>query len=164
MVKFFDQGYNYEYSWPTVTLAYFMRYPNPYATHVHSADVIERYVDSDGRLHTTRILVKRGKIPAWSVKFLGNIGETFIVERSCVDRKQQLMQTTTRNLDHTKIMMVEENQLYEGDERGTTSVRTQARILSQFGFGLTSQIERFGLAKFREHISKVRHSPTSDSC
>src|SRR5450432_4106511 len=65
MVKFYELNYTYDYSFPAVTLAYFLRYPNPYSTHVLSTDVIERFVDPvTGRLSTTRIHLKRSRLPA----------------------------------------------------------------------------------------------------
>src|SRR5436305_704415 len=60
MVKFFELNYTYYYSFTAVTLAYFLRYPNAYSTHVISTDVIDRTIDrATGRLSTTRIHHKR---------------------------------------------------------------------------------------------------------
>ena len=40
MVKFWTSDYTYDYGFSTVSLAYFLRYPNPYARHVASTDTI----------------------------------------------------------------------------------------------------------------------------
>lgn len=158
MVQIYEQTHFYDHDWQTVTLAYFLRYPNPFARHVVSADVVDRNIGGDGRLYTTRLLLKKGKIPAWSTRFLGNIGESYIVETSVVDREKMEMETITRNLDHTKIMTVKETQTYRSG-RGAgdvTEVTTRAEIISQLGWGLTNQIEGFGYKKFRENIMKSR--------
>lgn len=58
-----NQLYTYKYSFPIVSLAYFLRYPNPYARHVLTTDVIQRYVDPNThRLHTTRLHLEKVKI------------------------------------------------------------------------------------------------------
>lgn len=49
----------YDTSWDKVTLAVFNKYPNPFAKHVLSADIIDRYIGQDGKLRTTRLLVKK---------------------------------------------------------------------------------------------------------
>lgn len=65
MVKIFNTRQKLEYAWDHVTLAMFLKYPNPFSVHVISADVIDRYVDSFGRLCTTRLIHKKGSIPNW---------------------------------------------------------------------------------------------------
>lgn len=64
MVKFYESTYTYDYTFPAVTLAYFLRYPNPYSTHVLSTDVISRHFDpATQQLHTLRLHLKRSKLP-----------------------------------------------------------------------------------------------------
>jgi hypothetical protein len=49
-----------------VTQAIWCKYPNPFAAHVLTADVIDRSVDpSTGILTTTRLMLKEGKLPKW---------------------------------------------------------------------------------------------------
>ena len=77
----------------TPLLAYFVRYPNPFARHVLSVDVVDRWIDADtGRLHTKRLILKRGIIPKWASKWLpasnmsGGRGlDAWILEESVVD-------------------------------------------------------------------------------
>ncbi|PQE04822.1 MSF1 domain-containing protein [Rutstroemia sp. NJR-2017a BBW] len=71
MVKFYESSYSYDYSFPAVTLAYFLRYPNPHSTHVLSTDVISRTVDpTTGRLRTVRIHRKSSRLPSAVLKLL----------------------------------------------------------------------------------------------
>ena len=65
MVKFFSQTFQYDHPFETVTLAVFMKYPNPFASHVLASDVIERFIDSNGCLHTSRLFLKEGAVPKW---------------------------------------------------------------------------------------------------
>lgn len=47
MVLFLTQKFNYEHPWHQVTSAIFQKYPNPFASHVLTSDVIERRVDPE---------------------------------------------------------------------------------------------------------------------
>ena len=159
MVKFYESSFNYDYPFPAVSLAYFLRYPNPYATHVLSTDVIDRHLDPETqRLTTTRLHFKRSKIPLPVIKLLpkgilgngGDSGKSFVLERSVVDPIEGWMETETRNLEWTGILSVVEKQLYQRlrdkqqDEDVSknlvdrtknegTGVTTTVTLLSRFG-------------------------------
>ena len=160
MVKFYESFFNYDYPFPAVSLAYFLRYPNPYATHVLSTDVIDRTFDpATQRLHTTRLHLKRSKIPATVLKLLpkgilgasGDGGQSYILENSVVDVKEGWMKTETRNLEWTGILSIIERQHYtrvqnemalsahspndlvERTKNEGTEVTTTVTLLSRFG-------------------------------
>ncbi|KAF3183896.1 hypothetical protein TWF106_002660 [Orbilia oligospora] len=134
MVKFYQNGFSYDYTWHAVTLAYFLRYPNPYSTHVISSDVISRHVDEAGILHTVRIHHKRGKLPAALTRLLPTVSDSYILETSRVNPHTMVMETETRNLDHTSILSVVEHQVYTPAAEGSgTNVQTTVRFDSRFG-------------------------------
>jgi 4-amino-4-deoxychorismate lyase len=162
MVKFLESAYSYDYSFPAVTLAYFLRYPNPYTTHVLSTDVISRDIDAAGRLHTLRIHRKSSRLPPAILKLLpksvlGNVrsgkSESFILETSTVDVKEGWMRTESKNLDWTGILSVVEKQEFqrriptdEGRDfnvaAGTTGVVTKVVFRSRFGERLRARASR----------------------
>lgn len=121
MVKFYESSFSYKYPFSAVSLAYFLRYPNPYATHVLSTDVIDRHFDPvSQRLSTTRLHLKKSKIPPAVLKLLpkgilgasGDAGQSYILEKSVVDIKEGWMKTESRNLEWTGILSVIERQNY----------------------------------------------------
>ena len=122
MVKFYESSYSYDYSFPAVTLAYFLRYPNPYSTHVLSTDTISRSVcPHTGQLQTTRVHRKSSRLPPAVLKLLpksvlGNVSggrsESYILETSTIDVKEGWMRTESKNLDWTGILSVVEKQEY----------------------------------------------------
>ncbi|CAO1635667.1 unnamed protein product [Sympodiomycopsis kandeliae] len=85
--------------------AYFLRYPNPYAQHVLSVDVIERSIvqrpvynnasssvstssaaaETRPVLLTARVLLKKGTLPKWAPKGLIKNAESYVLEVSEVD-------------------------------------------------------------------------------
>ncbi|KAL8668145.1 MAG: hypothetical protein Q9202_000123 [Teloschistes flavicans] len=161
MVKFYESSFSYEYPFPAVTLAYFLRYPNPYAKHVLSTDVIDRHFDTiSQRLYTTRLHLKRSKLPPAVLKLLpkgiigsnSDTGQSYILEKSVVDVREGWMTTETKNLEWTGVLSVVEKQSYKRPFRdqdsghpdggsaeignlGTTEVTTSTTFVSRFGQG-----------------------------
>src|SRR4051812_30793774 len=122
MVKFYSQSDSYPYSFPAVTLAYFLRYPNPYSTHVQSTDVISRAFDPvTQKLTTLRLHLKKSKLPSAVLKLIpssmlgaskeGNT-QSYILERSTVDVRNGIMETESRNLEWTGVLSVVERQVF----------------------------------------------------
>ena len=160
-MKFFENVFTYDYSFPAVSLAYFLRYPNPYSRHVLTTDVIDRYVDpTTNRLHTIRLHLKKSKVPSGILKLLpkgmggsDNSGQSYIMEKTVVDPKEGWMETESRNMEWTGILSVVEKQVYErqpiegaldsleglslDDKRGgeQTTVKTTVTFRSRLGQG-----------------------------
>ncbi|KAH8980969.1 hypothetical protein EDB86DRAFT_3133862 [Lactarius hatsudake] len=109
----------YNGPWPIVSLAFFLRYPNPYASHILLCDVISCEFTSSGSLLTTHLILKKATLPRW-----------LISEESEVDPYGKVC---------VKAMQIHENQTF-------------TRIVSGFGWGLTKQIENYGLTRFRKNI------------
>ncbi|KAI0274896.1 MSF1-domain-containing protein [Gloeopeniophorella convolvens] len=155
-MKFFSQSFLYDDPWPIVTLAFYLRYPNPYASHVLSCDVISRDFTPSGSLLTTRLILKSATLPRWAPKGIISRSESWILEESEVDPQGKVVRCRTRNLEHTKAMQVHESQTFSQVEEGKTLQTTEARIVSGFGWGLTKQIENYGIARFRKNVQRSR--------
>ncbi|KLO19984.1 MSF1-domain-containing protein [Schizopora paradoxa] len=155
-MKFFSQSFVYDDPWSIVSLAFFLRYPNPYAAHVLSCDVISRNVTPEGTLQTKRLILKRGATPKWFPRGIVSRAESWVVEESEVDPFGRVVNCTTRNLDHVKVMQVVESTELRATPDGNTMQTTQARFVSGFGWGLTKRIESHGLNKFKANIQRSR--------
>lgn len=157
MVLWHKNAHVFDNDFGTVSLAFFNRYPNPYAVHVLSIDTLSRETDSDGLLHTTRLIKKTGKLPRWSKTLLGKITDSWIIEHSIVDPSKMMMKTFTKNLDHTGIMQVEEYTTYQSArDSQKTLVTSQVKFSSGFGVGIKNKIEEWSRSKFDENIKKSR--------
>ncbi|UNI20920.1 hypothetical protein JDV02_006966 [Purpureocillium takamizusanense] len=150
MVLTHTTGHTYSHPFPTVTLAYFLRYSspklNPFATHVLSTDTISSHVDPvTQRLHTTRIHLKKSRMPKAIYKLLpgsvtGGSGAekaSYILETSVVDIKEGWMRTESRNLNFTSVLSVIEQQQFslpsEAD-RGPAASRNETDVLTSVVF------------------------------
>jgi hypothetical protein len=112
-------------------------------------------------LLTKRLILKKGNTPRWFPKGIVSRAESWIIEESEVDPYGKVVSCITKNLDHVKIMQVEESVRFRSDTGGVcvfypslsisiffvrqTLQQTEARIISNFGWGLTKQIENHGL-------------------
>ncbi|THH29722.1 hypothetical protein EUX98_g4465 [Antrodiella citrinella] len=155
-MKFFQQSFLYDDPWSTVAFAFFLRYPNPYASHVLACDVISRDFTSSGSLVTTRLILKKGSLPRWAPQGIIKKVESWVIEESEVDPEGRLVRCVTKNLDHVKALRVEERVTLQQAADNKTLQQTEARFISAFGWGLTKRIESHGLARFKAHMHKSR--------
>jgi 4-amino-4-deoxychorismate lyase len=128
MVKFHTSSHTYEHPLATVSLAYFLRYPNPFSPHVLSTDVLERSFDpTTGQVATTRLVLKRSRMPKAILALLPRgflranaqgEGQTFVLERSVVDARGGWMRTESRNLELRTVLDVIERQTYIRTTKG----------------------------------------------
>lgn len=156
MVKFYSSNETYSYPFPAVTLAYFLRYPNPYSTHVLSTDTIARHYDPEAqRLTTIRLHLKRSKLPSAVLKLLprsllgasaGGDTQSFILEKSVVDIKEGWMDTESRNLEWTGVLSVVERQNFRRPDevqiwKGMESATQRHGLLNFGGNGVGAKVE-----------------------
>lgn len=170
---------------PTPLLAFFLRYPNPFARHVLSVDVLSRRVDPvTGQIHTTRLILKRGILPKWATRWLpssatsGGRGlDAWVLEESVVDPpgwgegrdlqgedeeygKQPRLRVQQGNLNHRKLMHVIEGGELRTGPNSTTLHHTTAEVRSHFGGAwsnlIRQRIESYGVGKFEGNSETSR--------
>lgn len=167
MVLYHTATNTYAHPFPAVTLAYFLRYSsptiNPFAGHVLSTDTISSEVDSKtGRLHMTRIHLKKSRMPSAIFKLLpagvtgGKSAEkaSYILETSVVDIREGWMRTESRNLNFAGVLSVIEQQTYKIPDAS----KTQTKIGSESSTEVSTTVifrSRLG-EKIRGHLQDVR--------
>ncbi|KAG5962901.1 hypothetical protein E4U57_006720 [Claviceps arundinis] len=156
MVLLHANHQDYYHPFPAVTLAYFLRYSspelNPFASHVLSTDTISSHVDPETqRLHTTRIHLKKSRLPGAVFKLLpasvtgGGSGDkaSYILETSIVDMKEGWMHTKSQNLNFTSVLTVLEQQDFKRDAENManhTGVDISVKCWSRLGEKLRGKI------------------------
>lgn len=162
MVLYYKNSHVYEHNFQTVSLAYFNRYPNPYSAHVKSTDTIDVFIDEFGRLHQTKLIKKSGRLPKFIKPFLGKITTSWIIENTIVDPVKNEMLTYNCNLDHRKIIRVEEFNTYSSNlnfNNSTNSfvtVKFSSGFNQKFGLGIKDRIENWSKNKFSDNLFKSR--------
>ncbi|KAI3326826.1 PRELI-like family protein [Xylariaceae sp. AK1471] len=177
-------NHTYSHPFPTVTLAFFLRYYspqlNPFSSHVLSTDTISSNVDPvTGRLHTTRIHLKKSRMPSAVVKLLptsvtggGGDKSSYVLETSVVDMKEGWMKTESRNLNFTGVLSVVEEQHYStspldnspisGTASANTTATSVARPLSPHTFVMTTFSYRSSLGNKKYDRAPVDSTEISE--
>ncbi|XP_027574489.1 PRELI domain-containing protein 1, mitochondrial [Pipra filicauda] len=143
--------------WDQVFAAFWQRYPNPYSKHVLTEDIVHREVTPDHKLLSRRLLTKTNRMPRWAERFFpANVAHSvYILEDSIVDPKNQTMTTFTWNINHARLMVVEERCVYRVNPENSnwTEVKREAWVSSSL-FGVSRAIQEFGLARFKSNVTK----------
>lgn len=153
-MQLFKSTQVYDSDFRSTSLAYLNRYPNPYAKHVLSSDTLESYVDEQGRLRTTRLVVKTGLLPEFLMPFLGKSLQLWIIEKSIVDPHNRCVQAYSANIDHHRFIKVQEYLRY--DCRHHETVLTLKVLFSSNFVGLKQRIEQWSKDRFSRNMSNLR--------
>lgn len=150
MVQFIKSSNSYDYHFNTASYAYLNKYPNPYAKHVKSSDTLEQYVDQNGHLRTTKLVVKTGSLPLFIKPFLGSRLDSWIIEKLIIDPRGGIMKVYTANVDHRRFIQVEEFLHYTA-EGLRTHIKSKVKFLSNFA-GMKEKIEQWGQTRFQSNM------------
>ncbi|GAA6056186.1 hypothetical protein JCM3770_004253 [Rhodotorula araucariae] len=177
MVQTLETSYTYPVPFPYIVLAHNQRYPSPYGKHILSSDVISRaFHPETNTLRTTRLILKRGKVPRWAPRVIQRIDTTWVLEETEVHLglegpdgvfedgghaggPRRELRTRSRNIDRTEFMEVFEWQVFRPSPRDSlaTDAATFSRVTSEFGFWpLSHRIESYGLSKLPRSIEGAR--------
>ncbi|XP_061192050.1 PRELI domain-containing protein 1, mitochondrial-like [Saccostrea echinata] len=155
-MKYYFGSTAFSFNWDQVAIAFWHRYPNPFAKHVLSEDVISRRV-VDQELHTKRLLKKTNKMTSLVQKFSRGESFTYIVEESIVDPIRKLITTYTRNIAMQNIVSVEEKVVYKQDPQNKNMVvcERKAWIYSPLRFGASGPVCTFVHKRFKKNAVKA---------
>ncbi|PWA33590.1 hypothetical protein CCH79_00007448, partial [Gambusia affinis] len=142
------------------------KYPNPMNPNVVGVDVLDRSLDSEGRLHSHRLLSTEWGLPSIVRAILGtNHTQTYVKEHSIVDpevKKMELCSTNVSQFQHlvqkdaafvlekancgiitlTNLISVDERLVYTPHpENPEVTVLTQEAIITVKGVSLSSYLE-----------------------
>ncbi|XP_032609740.1 PRELI domain-containing protein 1, mitochondrial-like [Hylobates moloch] len=145
-------------SWDQVFAAIWQRYLNPYSKHVLTEDIVHGEVTPDQKLLSGRLLTKTNRRPRWAEQlFPANVAHSVsILEDSIVDPQNQTMTTSTWNINHARLMVLEERcvDCVNSDNSGWTEIRREAWVSSSL-FGVSRAVQEFGLAQFKSKVTKA---------
>lgn len=145
-------------------MAHTLRYPSPYSRHVLCSDVISRQFVTPSVLRTTRLVLKRGKVPAWAPRSILAITTSWILEETEIDLEDPAnaqIRVTSRNIDHKSLLQVVELQSFArdaaSDPLNKTVMTTLCRVQSDLAFWpLRNRLESFSLSRIPKATEKAR--------
>lgn len=149
-------SHTFEFPWSKVTLASWRKYPSADRPDVLAVDIIDRYLDDEGCLHTIRVVYLKDKLPKILQPVFGG-GYGICVEHATVDPKNKVMTMKAQNVSFQNIFSLRETCTYKVDPNNSnhTAFDQKAEIIA-FPFGLVKIIEKFSADKIRSNASKGR--------
>ncbi|KAM9296981.1 PRELI domain containing protein 3B [Gastrophryne carolinensis] len=119
------------------------KYPNPMNPSVVGVDVLNRYVDSRGKLHSDRLLSTEWGMPSIVKSLIGATRtNTYVQEHSVVDPVEKTMELKSTNITFTNMISVDERLVYKPHpEDDKKTVLTQEAIITVKGVSLSSYLE-----------------------
>ncbi|KAG5271033.1 hypothetical protein AALO_G00175120 [Alosa alosa] len=142
-MKIWSTEHIFSYPWETVIKAAMRKYPNPMNPSVVGVDVLDRKLDTDGRLHSHRLLSTEWGLPGIVRAILGtNRTVTYVKELSIVDPKDKKMELYSTNITLTNLVSVDERLLYRPHpDNPDVTILTQEAIITVKGVSLSSYLE-----------------------
>ncbi|NXA47011.1 PLD3A protein, partial [Nothocercus julius] len=148
----------FRHPWDTVIKAAMRKYPNPMNPCVVGVDVLDRSLDSRGRLHSHRLLSTEWGLPSIVRAILGTSRTlTYIEERSVVDPVEKKMELCSTNITLTNLVSVDERLVYTPHpENPEKTVLTQEAIITVKGISLSSYLESLMASTISSNARKGR--------
>ncbi|MGH0174433.1 UNVERIFIED_CONTAM: hypothetical protein FKN15_072052 [Acipenser sinensis] len=90
------------------------KYPNPMNPNVVGVDVLDRHIDVQGRLHSSRLLSTEWGLPSLVKSLIGATrSRTYVQEHSVVDPSQHTFELKSTNITFTNLVSVDERLIYK---------------------------------------------------
>lgn len=142
-MKIWTSEHVFEHPWETVTTAAMQKYPNPMNPNVVGVDVLNRHVDSSGKLHSDRLLSTEWGMPSIVRSIIGATRtNTYIQEHSVVDPVEKSMELKSTNITFTNMVSVDERLVYKPHPQDNKkTILTQEAIITVKGISLSSYLE-----------------------
>ncbi|KAK6318759.1 PRELI domain containing protein 3B [Coregonus clupeaformis] len=142
-MKIWTSEHIFNHPWETVTKAAMQKYPNPMNPSVFGVDVLDRSVDTRGRLHSNRLLSAEWGLPSIVKSIIGRTQTcTYIQEHSVVDPVERTFELQSSNITFTNMVSVDEKLTYRPHpDDPEKTILTQEALISVKGVSLSSYLE-----------------------
>lgn len=155
-MKEVETNFYWDYPWKLFTFGNFNKYPNDFATHVVSVDVIQRNLTPEGLLVTDRLLQLKQPIPSILRRIGLPLPETsYFLERSIINPQTQHYEATSYNLSMRSFFQAIEICSVKADpEKGGTQFTQKARFTACSYF--SRLVEDAAVSRFESNALKGR--------
>lgn len=157
-MKFWTNEHSFNHSWETVAQSQWRKYPNPHNTSVLGTDVLDRYVSSDGSLHSHRLITSDFGLALWVQKLIGAEKETYGYEYSVVDPKKRTMELTSTNLTFCNFVSMKERMKYSPhpEDPANKTIMNSEMVVTVRNVPLTTYMEDLILNTVSNNANKGR--------
>lgn len=136
------------------------KYPNPMNPSVFGVDVLDRSVDTRGRLHSNRLLSAEWGLPSIVKSIIGRTQTcTYIQEHSVVDPVEKTFELQSSNITFTNMVSVDEKLTYRPHpDDAEKTILTQEALISVKGVSLSSYLEGVMASTMSANAGKGREA------
>ncbi|XP_006141919.1 PRELI domain containing protein 3B isoform X2 [Tupaia chinensis] len=166
-MKIWTSEHVFDHPWETVTTAAMQKYPNPMNPSVVGIDVLDRYIDPSGKLHSHRLLSTEWGLPSIVKSLIGAARtKTYVQEHSVVDPVERTMELKSTNISFTNMVSVDERLIYKPHPQDPEkTVLTQEAIITVKGVSLSSYLEGLMASTISSNANKdVGHAHMCTQC
>jgi hypothetical protein len=158
-MRIWNSEHTFNHNWDTVVTAAWRKYPNPHNPSVTGLDVVDRNIDSQGRLNSHRLLSTSWGMPTWVAKMIGMQEMCFASEHSSVDPKTKTFTLRTRNVTLSNILTVDEQLIYcQHPTDPTKTLLKQEATVTVSGLPLCNKLEQMMTDAMSSNASKGRQA------
>ncbi|XP_035615772.1 PRELI domain containing protein 3B [Oncorhynchus keta] len=159
-MKIWTSEHIFNHPWETVTKAAMQKYPNPMNPSVFGVDVLDRSVDTRGRLHSNRLLSAEWGLPSIVKSIIGRTQTcTYIQEHSVVDPVEKTFELQSSNITFTNMVSVDEKLTYRPHpDDAEKTILTQEALISVKGVSLSSYLEGVMASTISANAGKGREA------
>ncbi|XP_005105804.1 PRELI domain containing protein 3B [Aplysia californica] len=158
-MRIWNSEHTFNHSWETVVTAAWRKYPNPHNPSVTGLDVVDRTVDSEGRLKSHRLMTTNWGIPGWVAKLIGIQEVCYASEHSIVDPESKSFSVKARNVTLANVLQVDEQLVYtqHPTDPEKTLLRQEATVTVS-GLPLCSKLEQMVTDSMKNNAGKGRQA------
>ncbi|XP_005929779.1 PRELI domain containing protein 3B-like [Simochromis diagramma] len=159
-MKIWTSEHIFNHPWEMVIKAAMQKYPNPMNPSVVGVDVLDREIDTQGCLHSKRLLSTEWGLPSIVKSLVGNARTyTYVQEQSVIDPKEQTFELQSSNITFTNMVSVDEKLTYKPHpEDPEKTILTQEAIISVKGVSLSSYLEGVMASTISTNAGKGREA------
>jgi hypothetical protein len=156
-MKIWEGVHFFEHAWQPVSAAHWRKYPNPFNPAVVSTDILARYIAPNGNLVTHRLMATRFSLPRWVSKLIGD-QQTYVVEISEIDPKEQSLTLRTKNITLADILVVDEAISYRADPQNPSRTKMTQECQVKVHLYGTDYLENQFVKSFAASATKGRQA------
>lgn len=159
-MKIWTSEHIFNHPWEVVIKAAMQKYPNPMNPSVVGVDVLDREIDTQGRLHSKRLLSTEWGLPSIVKSLVGNARTyTYVQEQSVIDPKEKTFELQSSNITFTNMVSVDEKLTYKPHpEDPEKTILTQEALISVKGVSLSSYLEGVMASTISTNAGKGREA------
>lgn len=119
-MKIINEQYKFKFNLFAVSMAHWLKYPNPYNNTIDAIDIIDRRILDKGLLYTKRLITTNTNVPIPGfIRRYFNIDKFYIIEDTIVDLNNKKILIASNTISYSNLIKSNELVEYYADDNNT---------------------------------------------